>query len=94
MGYLGWAWDAGGTVGAEQLERLRRLLALLEPGPKHGYDLKRSYDEQFGQDRPLAYGQVYSTLSRLLRNGMVEDEPFEPGESHIAVHRVGDPAGA
>lgn len=54
------------------------LLGLLEDGPRHGYDLKRSYDERFGNDRPLAYGQVYSTLARLLRNGLVEVEA-EPG---------------
>jgi hypothetical protein len=48
------------------------LLGLLERGPWHGYDLKRAYDERFGQDRPLHYGQVYSTLARLLKNGLVE----------------------
>ncbi|WP_158888342.1 PadR family transcriptional regulator [Amycolatopsis anabasis] len=56
------------------------LLALLEPGPRHGYDLKRAYDEQFGHGKPLAYGQVYSTLSRLLRNGMVEVAGVEHGD--------------
>nr|WP_042182364.1 PadR family transcriptional regulator [Kibdelosporangium sp. MJ126-NF4]CEL14937.1 Transcriptional regulator, PadR family [Kibdelosporangium sp. MJ126-NF4]CTQ93469.1 Transcriptional regulator, PadR family [Kibdelosporangium sp. MJ126-NF4] len=55
------------------------LLGLLESGPRHGYDLKRAYDERFGQDRPLHYGQVYSTLSRLLRNGMVEENGVEAG---------------
>ncbi|SDC92918.1 PadR family transcriptional regulator [Actinokineospora iranica] len=55
------------------------LLGLLETGPRHGYDLKRVYDEHFGHDRPLAYGQVYSTLSRLLRNGLVEESGVEPG---------------
>ncbi|WP_018684786.1 PadR family transcriptional regulator [Actinokineospora enzanensis] len=55
------------------------LLGLLETGPRHGYDLKRVYDERFGHDRPLAYGQVYSTLSRLLRNGLVEESGVEPG---------------
>ena len=55
------------------------LLGLLETGPRHGYDLKRAYDELFGADRPLAYGQVYSTLSRLLRNGLVEENGVEPG---------------
>ncbi|WP_299035217.1 PadR family transcriptional regulator [uncultured Pseudokineococcus sp.] len=54
------------------------LLGLLESGPRHGYDLKRDYDERFGQDRPLAYGQVYSTLARLLKNGLVE-VGSEPG---------------
>lgn len=56
------------------------FLALLEAGPRHGYDLKRSYDEHFGHARPLAYGQVYATLSRLLRTGLVEVEAIEPGE--------------
>lgn len=55
------------------------LLGLLQTGPRHGYDLKRAYDEHFGQDRPLAYGQVYSTLARLLRLGLVEVEQ-EPGD--------------
>ncbi|MEV4311937.1 PadR family transcriptional regulator [Actinocrispum sp. NPDC049592] len=55
------------------------LLGLLETGPRHGYDLKRAYDERFGQDRPLHYGQVYSTLSRLLRNGLVQESGVEPG---------------
>jgi DNA-binding PadR family transcriptional regulator len=56
------------------------LLGLLETGPRHGYDLKRTYDERFGQDKPLPYGQVYSTLSRLLRNGLVEVTGVESGE--------------
>ncbi|MTE20799.1 PadR family transcriptional regulator [Streptomyces sp. TRM43335] len=56
------------------------LLGLLETGPRHGYDLKRAFDERFGHDRPLHYGQVYSTMSRLLKNGLVEVEGVEPGE--------------
>ncbi|UZJ29782.1 PadR family transcriptional regulator [Streptomyces endophytica] len=55
------------------------LLGLLESGPRHGYDLKRAFDEHFGQDRPLHYGQVYSTMSRLLKNGLVEVDAVEPG---------------
>jgi DNA-binding PadR family transcriptional regulator len=55
------------------------LLGLLERGPKHGYDLKREYDERFGQDRPLHYGQVYATLSRLLKHGLIEEAAVEQG---------------
>src|SRR5205809_293240 len=55
------------------------LLGLLESGPRHGYDLKRTYDERFGQNHPLHYGQVYSTLSRLLKNGLVEIQTIEHG---------------
>jgi DNA-binding PadR family transcriptional regulator len=53
------------------------LLGLLKRGPRHGYDLKRAYDEYFGHDRPLHYGQVYATLSRLLRNGLIEEDGVE-----------------
>ena len=55
------------------------LLGLLESGPRHGYDLKRAFDETFGHDRPLHYGQVYSTMSRLLKNGLVEVDGIEAG---------------
>ena len=58
----------------------RSLLGLLDLAPRHGYDLKRSYDELFGGDRPLAYGQVYATLSRLLKNGLVSVDGVQAGE--------------
>jgi DNA-binding PadR family transcriptional regulator len=47
------------------------LLGLLEPAPRHGYDLKRLFDRYFAPDRPLAFGQVYATLGRLERDGNV-----------------------
>jgi DNA-binding PadR family transcriptional regulator len=55
------------------------FLGLLESQPRHGYELKRAYDERFGTRRPVAYGQVYSTLSRLLANGLVQVDAVEPG---------------
>lgn len=48
------------------------LLGILAVEPGHGYDLKRSYDQRFAGSRPLAYGQVYATLSRLQRDELVE----------------------
>lgn len=48
------------------------LLGLLWRGSRHGYDLKREHDERFSQARPLAFGQVYATLGRLERDGLVE----------------------
>jgi DNA-binding PadR family transcriptional regulator len=45
------------------------LLGLLDREPSHGYDLKRDYDAYFGRGRPLPFGQVYSTLARLARDG-------------------------
>jgi DNA-binding PadR family transcriptional regulator len=48
------------------------LLALLADGPAHGYDLKRGHDDWFPGSRPLAFGQVYATLGRLQRSGLVQ----------------------
>src|SRR6202012_3562444 len=56
------------------------LLGLLEREPSHGYDLKRDYDTFFGRGKPLPYGQVYATLSRLARDGKALAGPAEPGE--------------
>ena len=56
------------------------FLGLLEAQPRYGYDLKRAYDERFGRSRPLAYGQVYATLARLLKSGLVEIDGVEPGD--------------
>jgi DNA-binding PadR family transcriptional regulator len=55
------------------------LLGLLEREPSHGYDLKRDYDAYFGRGKPLPFGQVYATLSRLARDGKVEAGEPEPG---------------
>jgi DNA-binding PadR family transcriptional regulator len=56
------------------------LLGLLEAGPSHGYDLKRAFDERFGQDRPLHYGQVYATMARLLKGGLVVIDGIAAGD--------------
>lgn len=53
------------------------LLGLLEREPSHGYELKRDYDNLFGRDKPLSFGQVYATLGRLARDGkvVISEEP-------------------
>jgi DNA-binding PadR family transcriptional regulator len=56
------------------------LLGLLERRPSHGYDLKRDYDAFFGRGKPLPFGQVYSTLGRLARDGKVVISEVGPGE--------------
>lgn len=47
------------------------LMGLLAGGPKHGYDLKRAHDARLPRAKPLAFGQVYATLGRLARDGLV-----------------------
>ncbi|MEU6395059.1 PadR family transcriptional regulator [Streptomyces sp. NPDC046939] len=65
------------------------LLGLLVGGPRHGYDLKRRHDERFPQARPLAYAQVYTTLQRLVRDGLVEvDGTDSDGGPERTLYRV------
>lgn len=47
------------------------LLGVLAGGPAHGYDLKHAHDARFPSARPLAYGQVYTALSKMERDGLV-----------------------
>ena len=47
------------------------LLALLERGPMHGYQLRTEFDTATGSTWPLNVGQVYTTLARLERDGLV-----------------------
>lgn len=56
------------------------LLGLLEEEPRHGYDLKHNYDRLFANGKPLRFGQVYSTLARLQRDGLVEAVSEQPGK--------------
>ncbi|HTW18789.1 MAG TPA: PadR family transcriptional regulator, partial [Mycobacteriales bacterium] len=42
-------------------------------------DLKREYDAYFGRGKPLPFGQVYATLGRLARDGLVIAAEAEPG---------------
>jgi len=64
------------------------LLALLEQGPMYGYQLRAEFESRTGATWPLNVGQVYTTLGRLERDGLVE--PLgDDGEGH-AVYRITD----
>jgi DNA-binding PadR family transcriptional regulator len=47
------------------------LLALLDEGPAYGYQLKATFEERTGGTWPLNIGQVYTTLARAERDGLV-----------------------
>jgi len=49
------------------------LLALLEQGPRYGYQLRAEFEERTGSTWPLNIGQVYTTLDRLVRDGLVTE---------------------
>jgi DNA-binding PadR family transcriptional regulator len=56
------------------------LLALLSEGPKYGLQLRQEFEARTGEVWPLNVGQVYTTLQRLERDGLVEtDEPAIDG---------------
>ena len=48
------------------------LLALLEQEPRYGYQLRSEFEARTGSTWPLNVGQVYTTLARLERDGLVE----------------------
>ena len=58
------------------------LLALLEQGPRYGYQLRAEFESRTGGTWPLNVGQVYTTLSRLERDGFVEGQGTD-GEGHV-----------
>jgi DNA-binding PadR family transcriptional regulator len=47
------------------------LLALLLRGPMYGYQLRAEFEASTGTTWPLNVGQVYTTLARLERDGLV-----------------------
>ncbi|GAA0912887.1 PadR family transcriptional regulator [Virgisporangium aurantiacum] len=56
------------------------LLALLSEGPKYGLQLREEFEARTGEVWPLNVGQVYTTLQRLERDGLVEsDDDVDPG---------------
>ena len=56
------------------------LLALLSEGPKYGLQLREEFEARTGDVWPLNVGQVYTTLQRLERDGLVEsDDATEAG---------------
>ena len=57
------------------------LLALLREGPKYGLRLQNEFESRTGEVWPLNVGQVYTTLQRLERDGLVEADDGESERS-------------
>jgi DNA-binding PadR family transcriptional regulator len=58
----------------EALSVRHALLALLSEGPKYGLQLRQEFEARTGEVWPLNVGQVYTTLQRLERDGLVESD--------------------
>ena len=66
------------------------LLAILDQGPCYGYQLKSEFDRRTGSTWPLNVGQVYNTLERLERDGLVTRADATEGEQqHFQITPVG-----
>jgi DNA-binding PadR family transcriptional regulator len=57
------------------------LLALLSEAPKYGLRLQNEFESRTGRVWPLNVGQVYTTLQRLERDGLVETDDGESERS-------------
>src|SRR4051794_3565224 len=67
------------------------VLASLAAAPAHGYEIKRGLEERFGNAvAPLNIGQVYTSLQRLHRDALVEDEEAHEGGRDRRVYRLTD----
>jgi DNA-binding PadR family transcriptional regulator len=67
------------------------LLALLSEGPKYGLRLQNEFEARTGEVWPLNVGQVYTTLQRLERDGLVEtDEEGERSRKRYRITPAGD----
>jgi DNA-binding PadR family transcriptional regulator len=56
------------------------ILGLLAGGPLHGYELKAAYEDDLVPATQLNYGQVYTTLERLGRDGLLAHEVVSQSE--------------
>jgi len=67
------------------------LLALLDEAPSHGYQLKTAFERRTGGNWALNIGQVYTTIQRLERDGLVESTG-QPADADRREYRI-TPAG-
>src|ERR1041385_7469540 len=62
------------TTRSDDMSFRHAMLALLSEGPKYGLQLRQEFEARTGDVWPLNVGQVYTTLQRLERDGLVESE--------------------
>ncbi|QKE83434.1 PadR family transcriptional regulator [Arthrobacter sp. NEB 688] len=60
------------------------LMALLAEGDSYGARLRSDFEERTGGTWPLNVGQVYTTIERLVRDGLVEQAGEADAEGRIA----------
>src|SRR5699024_7807070 len=78
-----WVSQLGGSTSIKY-----GLLSLLAEGENHGYQLKVEFERRTGGTWPVNIGQVYTTLDRLVRDGLA-DRVGESQDGQV-VHRITD----
>jgi len=69
------------------------LLAILDQGPCYGYQLRAEFDRRTGGTWPLNVGQIYQTLERLERDGLVaRGEADHEGRAYYEITDAGHAA--
>lgn len=64
------------------------LVALLAERPMGVYELRKEFDARTGGTWPLNIGQVYTTIQRLVRDGLVEPVPEDYGPADVDPYRL------
>ncbi|TFD74886.1 PadR family transcriptional regulator [Cryobacterium sp. Sr8] len=66
------------------------LLAILDQGPCYGYQLRAEFERRTGSTWPLNVGQIYSTLDRLERDGLVQKADIDAdGQNYYEITDAG-----
>lgn len=66
------------------------LLAILDQGPCYGYQLRSEFDRRTGSSWPVNVGQIYTTLDRLERDGLVaKGDSDEQGHVYYEITDAG-----
>src|SRR5665213_3166577 len=66
------------------------LLAILDQGPCYGYQLRTEFDRRTGSTWPINVGQIYNTLDRLERDGLVQKAEIDAeGQNYYQITDAG-----
>jgi DNA-binding PadR family transcriptional regulator len=66
------------------------LLAILNQGPCYGYQLRAEFDRRTGSTWPINVGQIYNTLDRLERDGLVQKANIDAdGQNYYEITDLG-----
>jgi DNA-binding PadR family transcriptional regulator len=66
------------------------LLAILNQGPCYGYQLRAEFDRRTGSTWPINVGQIYNTLDRLERDGLVQKANIDAdGQNYYEITDAG-----